>query len=359
MTLEPSPMAHADADGRCLCGRYRFRTEGAPLWVAYCHCESCRRCTGAPVATYVGFPVGSVTFIPSPPPSFASSPGVERAYCERCSTPLAYRAAAFPGEIHLFRSNFEAPADFEVTRHVLYNEREADFEVYDDLPRYGTEPGLVVAWGPRPALRVLFLCTGNSARSILAEGILNLRDARVDDRRVRAHSAGSSPAGTVHPEAQALLAPHRHRLDRPRSKSWDRFTGPGAPPLDWVITLCDSAAAETCPVFPGQVRKQHWGLPDPASGAARIARTSPPPCAPVAPMTAIVLSVMSPASVASRNPVHHRQGDARVGGRRTLVQGASVRARCAYPARSTTWPTERVYTDEPPPRGASKACRPG
>ncbi|MGE0625946.1 MAG: GFA family protein [Pseudomonadales bacterium] len=265
--------AHTRASGRCLCGRYRFHAHGSPLWAAYCHCESCRRCTGAPVAAYVGFPETAVTFEPEPPPVFASSPGVRRAYCERCSTPLAYAAESYPGEIHLFRSNFDAPADFEMTRHVLYDEREADFEVHDDLPRYGAASRQPVGWGPRPAVRVLFLCSGNSARSILAEAVLNLASARVGDRRVRGHSAGSRPEGAVHPDALTLLAPHRHRLDRPRSKSWDEFTTPVAPTLDWVITLCDSTAAETCPAFPGPARRRHWSLPDPAQGAASFEET--------------------------------------------------------------------------------------
>jgi len=214
-----------------------------------------------------------VTFEPASPPVFASSPGVRRSSCERCSTPLAYAADGYPGEIHLFRSNFDAPAAFEATRHVLYDEREPDFEVYDDLPRYGSQRSSPMAWGPRTALRVLFLCTGNSARSVLAEAILNLSNARLGNRRVRGHSAGSTPAGQVNPGALALLEPYRHRLDRPRSKSWDEFSTPQAPALDWVITLCDSAAAETCPVFPGPARRRHWGLPDPATGGASFEET--------------------------------------------------------------------------------------
>ncbi len=259
-------------NGRCLCGHYRFEVQDDPLWVAYCHCESCRRVTGSPVTDYVGFRDSTVRFEPEPP-VFASSPPVRRAYCEHCSTPLYYAADFFPGELHLFRTNFERPEAYQPTRHVLFNEHEPDFEVYDDLPRYGTERGKVIAWGPRPAVRVLFLCTGNSARSILAEAILNLRAASLEGRRVRAHSAGSTPTGEVNPGAMQLLTPHRHRLDRPHSKSWDAFTGDDAPDIDWVITLCDNAAAEPCPVFPGQAQTQHWGLPDPATGAATFEAT--------------------------------------------------------------------------------------
>ncbi len=109
-------------------------------------------------------------------------------------------------------------------------------------------------------INVLFLCTGNSARSILAEALVN-RSAR---RRVRAYSAGSDPKGFVHPEALALL--HRLRFDttRLRSKSWDEFAHTDAPRLDVVLTLCDEAAEETCPVWPGAPLTAHWGTADPA-----------------------------------------------------------------------------------------------
>ena len=258
--------------GRCLCGHYRFEVSEDPLWVAYCHCESCRRATGSPVTDYAGFSDTAVRF-DQEPPVFASSPPVRRAFCEHCSTPLYYAADFFPGELHLFRTNFEQPESYQPTRHVLFNEREPDFDIYDDLPRYGTERGKVIAWGPRPAIRILFLCTGNSARSILAEAILNLRQAEVGGKRLRAHSAGSTPAGKVNPGALERLSPHRHKLDRLLSKSWDVFTGADAPSMDWVITLCDEAAAETCPVFPGRAEKQHWGLPDPAGGTVSFEET--------------------------------------------------------------------------------------
>jgi protein-tyrosine-phosphatase len=108
---------------------------------------------------------------------------------------------------------------------------------------------------------VLFLCTGNSARSILAEAYLN-HAAR---GRYTAYSAGSHPGGKVNPFALELL--HRSRLPttRARSKSWDEFSGPEAPKVDFIFTVCDSAAAEACPVWPGHPVTAHWGVPDPAA----------------------------------------------------------------------------------------------
>jgi len=123
---------------------------------------------------------------------------------------------------------------------------------------------------PRVPLNVLFLCTGNSARSIMGEVLMN----RLGAGKFKAWSAGSMPKGEVHPRTLELLRANHFLTEGLRSKGWEEFSGPDAPELDFVFTVCDNAAAEVCPIWPGQPMTAHWGVPDPAEATGKDAEIS-------------------------------------------------------------------------------------
>ena len=159
---------------------------------------------------------------------------------------------------------------------------------------------------------VLFLCTGNSARSILAEAILNHAEkARAQGSQAapqfQGFSAGSRPLGQINPFALALLKAKGHDVSNLRSKSWDEFAAPGAPRLDFIFTVCDNAAAESCPHWPGHPMSAHWGLPDPAAvpgsdadKARAFARTYAQLSARIAAFRALDLDTMEPQALRHR-----------------------------------------------------------
>ena len=136
--------------GKCFCGNISFKTVGDPLWVAHCHCNSCRRNTGAPVTTFVGFNKQQVSF-DGERAFYASSPGVRRGFCAQCGTPMTYESTHVDDEVHFYISVMDDPESFVPERHVFHAEHIAWLELYDELPRHsgvgrGNEPS---SWGPK------------------------------------------------------------------------------------------------------------------------------------------------------------------------------------------------------------------
>ena len=115
--------AQSEHTGHCLCGRTRYRAKGDPAWSCYCHCESCRRATGAPVTAYAGFALADFTFEGDAPGRYESSPGVTRSFCRTCGTPLTYQTAEWPDEIHLLVGSADQPQSLAPQRHVFDGER--------------------------------------------------------------------------------------------------------------------------------------------------------------------------------------------------------------------------------------------
>lgn len=122
--------------GGCLCGAIRFVATGTPLWAAHCHCQSCRRCTGAAFATFVGFPPERITFTAGTLATYASSPGVVRSFCRDCGTPIAFEADRFAGETHLYLCTLDNPSAVLPQMHVHVGEQLAWLHLDDNLPRY-------------------------------------------------------------------------------------------------------------------------------------------------------------------------------------------------------------------------------
>lgn len=126
----------AETHGRCLCGDVTYVFRGAPKWQAYCHCESCRRSTSAPVAAFLGVARGAFRFTGKAPAAYPSSPGVRRLFCARCGSPTAYESERWPDEIHLYAASLVDPEAYRPQGHVHAAERLSWFDVKDDLPRH-------------------------------------------------------------------------------------------------------------------------------------------------------------------------------------------------------------------------------
>lgn len=142
-------MHEEEKTGSCLCGQIRFRARGRPLWVSHCHCNSCRRNTGAPITTFVGYNKNKVTF-DGQRTIYKSSPGVRRGFCANCGTPLTYESDRCDEEIHFYISIMDEPDEFIPGRHVFHDEHISWLELDDDLPRFsGLDRGKPSSWGPK------------------------------------------------------------------------------------------------------------------------------------------------------------------------------------------------------------------
>ena len=122
--------------GRCLCGDLTYEFAGEPLWIAYCHCDSCRRQTSSVVATFVGLDAKHFRYTRGTPAKYASSPGVTRSFCSRCGSPMSFEGAKWPGEIHIYLGTLSDPSAFVPTSHVHVAEKLPWFDVADNLPRH-------------------------------------------------------------------------------------------------------------------------------------------------------------------------------------------------------------------------------
>lgn len=133
---KPAPAATDETRGHCMCGAIAYAFTGKPLWVAHCHCESCRRATSAAFATYVGVDLGQFTYLEGEPTYYESSPGAKRYFCAKCGSSLAFVSDKWPGEIHLYAGSLANPAAIEPRGHVQTAEQLPWAEVHDDLPRF-------------------------------------------------------------------------------------------------------------------------------------------------------------------------------------------------------------------------------
>jgi hypothetical protein len=136
-SIPQAPKTMTEITGGCLCGTIRYRLKDDPIWVAYCHCQSCRRATGAPVTAYAGFRTGQLSYLATAPAQFHSSPGVTRSFCDRCGTPLSFEGERWPDQVHIHVGTVDQPELLQPQSHVFFSEHVAWLEIADQLPRGG------------------------------------------------------------------------------------------------------------------------------------------------------------------------------------------------------------------------------